>query len=57
MLIDTLLLLQDRYEERIVHENQWLAKVFEPMLIIFVGGVMGLMMISLLVPMFHLAAG
>lgn len=57
MLTDTLALLRDRYEERIVNENRWLVKVFEPVLIIFVGGVMGLMMVSLLFPMFHLATG
>lgn len=54
---DTLAVLQDQYAERLVHENQWMVKVLEPMLIVLVGGVMGLMMISLLVPMFHLASG
>lgn len=57
LLADTLALLRERYEESIVRENRWLVKVFEPLLIVLVGGVMALLMVSLLVPMFHLAAG
>ena len=57
MLAETMTMLQERYEERLVQENRWLVKVFEPVLIVVVGGVMALMMVSLLVPMFHLATG
>lgn len=47
-------LLRERFAQRIVHENQLFVKLFEPILIFFVGSVMGFMMVSLFIPMFHL---
>lgn len=53
-LAATLELLRDRFAQQIVYGNQLLVKLFGPVLIFFVGSVMGLMMVSLLIPMFHL---
>ncbi len=53
-LANTLDLLRDRFAQRIVDENRLVVKLFEPLLIFCVGSVMGMMMISLLIPMFHL---